>query len=95
MALAIIIVRIKPLAPTSEPATIRTLFSNKSPASAAAIPENEFNNEITTGMSPPPIGRTKPIPANNVKTKKTEKKLVPSKFTKAGTNDANRKIKEM
>ena len=54
-----------------------------------------LSNEITTGISPPPIGRTKPIPANNIKTKNTEKKLAPSKFTKAGINDANRKIKEM
>ena len=38
---------------------------------------------------------TLPIPAINVKTKNTEKKLVPSKFIKAGINDAIRKNKEM
>ena len=27
----------------------------------------QFNKEITTGISPPPIGRTKPMPPINVK----------------------------
>ena len=35
---------------------------NKPYKKSAAMPENEFNKEITTGISPPPIGRTKPIP---------------------------------
>ena len=67
------IVRISPLAPTNDPATIRTLLSNNKPANAAAIPESELSKEITTGISPPPIGITKPIPAIRVKTKKMEK----------------------
>ena len=67
------IVNINPLAPTNDPATIRTLLSNSKPANAAAIPESEFSREITTGISPPPIGITKPIPATRVKTKKIEK----------------------
>ena len=71
MALAIITVSIKPLAPTREPATIKTLFVSNSPANAAAIPEKEFNKEITTGISPPPIGRTKPIPPINVRANNT------------------------
>ena len=68
-----IIVKINPLAPTSDPATISTLLSNNKPANAAAIPESELSREITTGISPPPIGITKPIPATKVKTKKIEK----------------------
>ena len=63
-----IMVKISPLAPTNEPATIRTLFNNINPAKAAAIPEKEFNNEITTGISPPPIGSTNPIPPSKVRT---------------------------
>ena len=66
MALAIMIVKINPLAPTSDPATINTLLSNNKPAKAAAIPDNELRREITTGISPPPIGITNPIPAINV-----------------------------
>ena len=68
-----IIVSINPLAPTRDPATIKTLLSNNKPAKAAAIPDSELSKEITTGISPPPIGITKPIPATSVKTKKTEK----------------------
>ena len=51
MALAIITVKIRPLAPTRDPATIRTLFSNNNPAKAAAMPEKEFNKEITTAQA--------------------------------------------
>ena len=47
IALAIITVKISPLAPTSDPATIRTLFNNNKPAKAAAIPEKELSKEIT------------------------------------------------
>ena len=68
------IVKINPLAPTREPATIKTLFNSSKPAKAAAIPEKEFNNEITTGISPPPIGKTKPIPPNKVKINRMVKK---------------------
>ena len=65
-------VNIRPLAPTNDPATIRTLFDNINPAKAAAIPEKEFNNEITTGISPPPIGSTNPIPPSKVSIIKTK-----------------------
>ena len=71
IAFAIMMVKINPLAPTKEPATIKTLFNNNNPAKAAAIPEKEFNRDITTGMSPPPIGITKPIPPNKVNINKT------------------------
>ena len=67
-------VKIKPLAPTKDPATIKTLFSSNKPANAAAIPEKEFKSDITTGISPPPIGNTNPTPPNKVKTSKSVKK---------------------
>jgi hypothetical protein len=73
MALAMIIVSINPLAPTNDPATISTLLSNINPAKAAAIPDKELRRDITTGISPPPIGRTKPIPPRRVKISKTVK----------------------
>ena len=73
IALAIITVSINPLAPTSEPATIKTLFKSKRPANAAAIPEREFRSDITTGISPPPIGVTNPKPAIKVRPKKNKK----------------------
>ena len=56
-------VRTSPEAPTRHPATINAVFEITIPAKAAATPDNEFNNEITTGISPPPIGKTKNIPA--------------------------------
>ncbi len=62
-----------PLAPTREPATMSTLFKSKRPAKAAAIPDKEFKREITTGISPPPIGVTKPRPASMVSAKKNKK----------------------
>ena len=37
------------------------------------MPEKEFNKEITTGISPPPIGITKPMPPKRVNTSKTVK----------------------
>ncbi len=51
-----------PEAPTSMPLTISTLFSSSKPVAAAARPVNAFSSEITTGMSAPPIGRTKRTP---------------------------------
>ena len=51
-------VRISPDAPTSEPATINTLFDIMNPVNAAAIPEREFSRDTTTGISAPPIGST-------------------------------------
>ena len=71
IAFAMITVKIKPLAPTSEPATIKTLLTRIKPANAAAIPERELSNDITTGMSPPPIGRTKPTPPSITKARYT------------------------
>ena len=69
MDFAIIRVKTRPDAPTKHPATIKAVFNKRTPAKAAATPDNEFNNEMTTGISPPPIGTTKANPANNEATK--------------------------
>tara|TARA_Y100000992_G_C20930078_1_gene334065 strand:- start:39 stop:245 length:207 start_codon:yes stop_codon:yes gene_type:complete len=52
-----------PEEPTSAPVIIKALFSNVNPIPAAAQPEYEFNIDITTGISAPPIGiiNKKPI----------------------------------
>ena len=57
-----ITVRISPDAPTRLPATIRTLLLMMKPVKAAAIPDSEFSRLTTTGISAPPIGRTRIIP---------------------------------
>ena len=56
-------VKIRPDAPTSEPATMRTELPMMKPVKAAAIPDNELRSETTTGISAPPIGSTKTIPS--------------------------------
>ena len=49
--------KIAPEDPTKAPVIINAVFSNVNPIPAtAAQPEYEFNIEITTGMSAPPIG---------------------------------------
>ena len=55
-------VRIRPLAPTKDPAIIKTGFDIMNPVNAAAIPDNEFSRLTTTGISAPPIGRTSMTP---------------------------------
>jgi hypothetical protein len=44
------------------PVIINAVFSNVNPIPAAAQPEYEFNIEITTGISAPPIGIIKRNP---------------------------------
>ena len=56
-------VRISPAAPTIEPAIMRTLFPITKPVKAAAIPDREFSRLTTTGISAPPMGRTKRTPS--------------------------------
>jgi len=56
-------VRIIPDAPTKAPATIKIILFTINPADIAAIPESEFKNAMTTGMSAPPITATLMIPA--------------------------------
>ena len=68
MALHMILVRINPDAPTSDPAMISTLLSITNPVAAAASPEYEFNRAITTGMSAPPIGLTSRTPNTEART---------------------------
>ena len=62
-----IILRIRPLAPTKHPATTRTVFVITNPAAAAPNPEKEFSNAMTTGISPPPIGITPKTPTNRAR----------------------------
>ena len=53
---------IAPEEPTSAPVTINKSLPSKNPVAAAAQPEYEFNIETTTGMSAPPIARTRWAP---------------------------------
>ena len=53
---------IVPAAPTRIPPKSITLLSKITPVRAAVIPVKEFNNDITTGISAPPIGATKNTP---------------------------------
>ena len=62
MALHIIAVRMIPDAPTNAPAMISPLLLMTKPVIAAAKPEYELSNAITTGMSAPPIGITESTP---------------------------------
>ena len=57
--------RISPEAPTRLPATIKTLLFMMKPVNAAAIPDSELSKLTTTGMSAPPIGRTRMIPSTH------------------------------
>ena len=62
MALHISTVNKVPAAPTKIPPVNITLLLYKNPPQAAATPVNEFNNEMTTGISAPPIGSTNSTP---------------------------------
>ena len=53
---------IVPAEPTKIPPVSITGLLYKKPPNAAATPVNEFNKEITTGISAPPIGNTKNRP---------------------------------
>ena len=65
IAFAISSVSIVPEAPTSMPATIRTVFESTKPVADAARPVNALSSEITTGMSAPPIGSTNRTPKSS------------------------------
>ena len=56
MPLHIMYDKIAPEEPTNAPVIIKAVFSKVNPIPAAAHPEYEFNIEITTGISAPPIG---------------------------------------
>ena len=62
IALHIATVKMIPADPTKIPPTSMTILLYRIPVIAAAIPVNEFNNEITTGISAPPIGITNKTP---------------------------------
>ena len=62
MALHIRMVNRVPAAPTRIPPVNITLLLYRKPPQAAATPVNEFSNEMTTGISAPPIGITNMIP---------------------------------
>jgi hypothetical protein len=51
--------------PTSVPATTIALLLMAKPSAATARPVKEFNSEITTGMSAPPMGMTIATPKNS------------------------------
>ena len=55
-------VRIRPLAPTSEPAMMSSGLSSTNPAAEAARPEHELSRAITTGMSAPPMATVPSTP---------------------------------
>ncbi len=55
MALHMIWVRIRPLAPTSDPAMMRSGLSSTKPVVEAATPEKALRSAMTTGMSAPPM----------------------------------------
>ena len=63
IALHMMNVRMRPEAPTSDPATMRTGLEMMKPVKAAAIPDSELRSETTTGMSAPPMGSTNTIPS--------------------------------
>ena len=82
--------------PTSAPVIIKAVFSSVNPIPAAAHPEYEFNIEITTGISAPPIGiiRRKPIKkeANN-NTQKYIAIVYPYKTKSKAINHIKKRIK--
>ena len=59
IALHIIYDRMAPEDPTKAPVTIRRSFPSIKPVAAAAHPEYELSIETTTGISAPPIARTR------------------------------------
>ena len=62
IAFAISSVSRVPEAPTSMPATMRTVFESTKPVAEAARPVAALSSEMTTGMSAPPIGSTNSTP---------------------------------
>ena len=63
MALLIRRVSRMPDAPTRVPAMISRLLSRVKPDAATARPVKEFNSEMSTGTSAPPMGSTKMTPS--------------------------------
>ena len=93
--MAIINVRTKPEAPTRQPATISAVLVMIIPASAAAIPDNEFSKDMTTGISPPPIGKTNARPVINEAIKKQTKIILIKSISSISKPDTLRTICRM
>ena len=68
MASLINLVSSEPDAPTSVPATISAKLFSVKPLAATASPVHALRSEMTTGMSAPPIGRTKATPRTRAST---------------------------
>ena len=68
MAWLIIRVSSVPEAPTSVPATISSVLLRVKPDAATARPVKAFNSEMSTGVSAPPMGRTKIAPRTSDRT---------------------------
>ena len=81
--LHIIYDKIAPDEPTKAPVIIKAVFSKVNPIPAAAQPDYEFNIEITTGISAPPIGIINSMP--------TKKEISISVQKKFGDCDEHRK----
>ncbi len=64
--IATLIIRVSsvPEAPTRVPATTSSTECSTKPLAATARPVKEFNSEMRTGTSAPPIGSTKTTPKN-------------------------------
>jgi hypothetical protein len=60
-------VRMSPLAPTNPPPISRAVFPRTNPARPAAHPVKELRSEMTTGISAPPMGRTRVTPSISAK----------------------------
>ena len=71
MALHMSSVRRVPEEPTSVPATIMARLLIAKPSAATARPVKEFNREMTTGISAPPMGITMATPKNRARANTT------------------------
>ena len=77
MAFDMRIDKMKPLAPSRAPATIKMLLPIAKPVALAARPAYEFRRETTTGMSAPPIGSTRVTPITRASTVITANMIKP------------------
>ncbi len=71
MAWLIMRVSSVPEAPTSVPATMSSVLSSVKPDAATARPVNALSSEMSTGVSAPPMGRTKIAPRTRDSTSTT------------------------
>ncbi len=78
MALHMMLVRMMPEAPTSEPAMIRTVLLITKPVAAAARPEYELRRAITTGMSAPPMEMVSTTPSTPATATRSQKSIISS-----------------